>query len=439
VLRGVGSTVDALWTETVPKRMGRAPRRGESPKQFAIGDNFAAATSRDRAGCGLAWRRWLLVLAVGMMMPAMARGTRHPLQDSAPEFGHSVARDAGPDADPSLTSPLAGSGRADWSRGPVAGALALLLLIGAVALLPMTLRTGDGRSAAVVLAGSRDAGPAAGAREPVVSREAGKPGVASVADPHAQRTAHATDPATPIDPKALGAKAHRQARPPGALGRLFNGARTIEAFTKRLSGAAVDAFEDVASAGVDDAPAVAWLSVPAEAPADALVPTADAGPAPVGLLIDLNTATAAELELLPGIGPALAARIVDDRRVNGPFASVDELGRVTGIGAKKLGALRGRVTVSGVVVAGRQSSGSSSAGASAGPRSPININRATAAELEALPGIGPKTAARIVEDRLANGPYPSVEALDRVPGIGPKTLERLRGLIVAGPASERRR
>ena len=61
--------------------------------------------------------------------------------------------------------------------------------------------------------------------------------------------------------------------------------------------------------------------------------------------VDLNTATAADLETLPGVGPATAAAIVDDRTRNGPFASVDDLDRVPGIGPAKLAALRDQVTV----------------------------------------------------------------------------------------------
>lgn len=55
--------------------------------------------------------------------------------------------------------------------------------------------------------------------------------------------------------------------------------------------------------------------------------------------LDPNLATAGELELLPGIGPALAARIVEDRVRNGPYRAVRELGRVHGIGERRLATL----------------------------------------------------------------------------------------------------
>lgn len=61
-----------------------------------------------------------------------------------------------------------------------------------------------------------------------------------------------------------------------------------------------------------------------------------------GELIDLNTATEARLQSLPGVGPALAARIVEGR----PYASVDELTRVSGIGPVALERLRDLVTLS---------------------------------------------------------------------------------------------
>ena len=64
-------------------------------------------------------------------------------------------------------------------------------------------------------------------------------------------------------------------------------------------------------------------------------------------LIDLNTASARELESLPGIGPVMAGRIVAHREVNGPFAAVDDVQDVTGIGPKTLESIRSLVTVSG--------------------------------------------------------------------------------------------
>jgi comEA protein len=68
---------------------------------------------------------------------------------------------------------------------------------------------------------------------------------------------------------------------------------------------------------------------------------------------------------------------------------------------------------------------SASSGKSGKLTGPVNINRATAAELQTLPGIGPKLAERILDTR-AQQPFKSVDDLRRVPGIGVKTLERLR-------------
>ena len=56
----------------------------------------------------------------------------------------------------------------------------------------------------------------------------------------------------------------------------------------------------------------------------------------LGLALDLNNATAEDLDALPGIGPALAKRIIDYRQAHGPFKKIDDLENVSGIGPKKL-------------------------------------------------------------------------------------------------------
>lgn len=62
----------------------------------------------------------------------------------------------------------------------------------------------------------------------------------------------------------------------------------------------------------------------------------------------------------------------------------------------------------------------------------VNINQATAAELEELPGVGPATAQKIVEDRETNGPFAAPEDLMRIPGIGAKKFESMRDFVVCG-------
>jgi competence protein ComEA len=60
---------------------------------------------------------------------------------------------------------------------------------------------------------------------------------------------------------------------------------------------------------------------------------------------------------------------------------------------------------------------------------PVDINRATAEQLDALPGIGPSTAQAIVTHREEHGPYASVDALEDVRGIGPAKLDAIRALV----------
>ena len=81
------------------------------------------------------------------------------------------------------------------------------------------------------------------------------------------------------------------------------------------------------------------------------------------------------------------------------------------------------------VSGGGGSGGSGDPAAGTTPSGPVDINTATAAQLDALPGIGPATAAAIVQDRSAHGPFRSVDDLGRVRGIGPAKLAQLHDLV----------
>jgi competence protein ComEA len=85
------------------------------------------------------------------------------------------------------------------------------------------------------------------------------------------------------------------------------------------------------------------ILVPKSGPPGAVVPGGTAGSS--GGLININSASATELETLSGIGEVLAATIVEYREQNGPFASVDDLMDVSGIGPATLEEIRDQVTV----------------------------------------------------------------------------------------------
>jgi competence protein ComEA len=141
-----------------------------------------------------------------------------------------------------------------------------------------------------------------------------------------------------------------------------------------------------------------------------------------GERIDPNRDPEVELARLPGVGPALARRIVAHREVEGPFLRAEDLAQVSGIGGATVERLREHLDL-----ADPPSPGPGRRAVDA----PLELNRASEAELEDLPGIGPALARRIVESRARMGGFRTVDDLLDVPGIGPATLERLRPLVVA--------
>lgn len=149
---------------------------------------------------------------------------------------------------------------------------------------------------------------------------------------------------------------------------------------------------------------------------------------------DLNNATLAELEILPGVGPTLIRSLDEYRRQNGGFRDVSELLDIKGIGPILFEQLKDRVTVgpsanlsqSTLPVVFQRETTKLPEGATLDP------NTASIEELTQLPGVGPTLAGRIAESRKGLR-FESVEDLRRVRGIGAKTLENIRPYIQIAP------
>ena len=165
--------------------------------------------------------------------------------------------------------------------------------------------------------------------------------------------------------------------------------------------------------------------------------------------VDLNSASQSELEALPGVGPALAKKIIDNR----PYSSVSGLSKA-GVPAGTISKLRGLVKAGRATreekkeekpvakaekpqaktekqQAKEEKKAEKAAIASGGK---VDLNSASAAELEALPGVGAATAKKII----ANRPYSSVADLSRA-GVSASTMNKIRDKVQVGSAARAER
>ena len=170
------------------------------------------------------------------------------------------------------------------------------------------------------------------------------------------------------------------------------------------------------------APAKAGKAAPAAA-----APAAASGP------LDLNTASEKDLEALKGVGPATAKKIIAGR----PYTSVDQLSKA-GLNAKLITELKPMVTVGAAAAAPAPPAQPAAAaaaakampkGAAPAAAGPLDLNSASEKDLEALKGVGPATAKKIIAGR----PYKSVDDLGRA-GVPAKTIAEIRPMVMVGAA-----
>ncbi|GAA4526766.1 ComEA family DNA-binding protein [Brachybacterium paraconglomeratum] len=184
--------------------------------------------------------------------------------------------------------------------------------------------------------------------------------------------------------------------------------------------------------GASSAAAPASPSPEDAPPADGEAPAADGESPAAGaeLVVHVSGAVAT-----PGVVRLPAGARVDDalEAAGGPTEDADlsavNLARPVGDGEQIHLPVPGeepRAGDPGAAAPGDAETGEAPAAGSSGASGVINLNTASAAELEELPSVGPAIAQRIIEHREKNGPFRSVDGLLEVSGIGPSTLEKIR-------------
>ena len=159
-------------------------------------------------------------------------------------------------------------------------------------------------------------------------------------------------------------------------------------------------------------------------------------------LVDINTASQAELEAIKGVGPATAGKIIANR----PYTSLDELSKA-GLSAKQIKSFKRSLTVGGALSPTtppaakeeKKSAGETRKKGEAAPTArakeqkavepgsgaPVDLNTADLKALESLPGVGPATAKKIIAAR----PFESVDDLSKVKGMSKAKVDALKDKV----------
>jgi len=147
-----------------------------------------------------------------------------------------------------------------------------------------------------------------------------------------------------------------------------------------------------------------------------------------GAPVNLNTANQKTLEALPGVGAATAKKIIANR----PYKSLDELSKA-GLSAKKIKSLKSSVTVgeapAPAAPAAAKETRKKGEAAEPVPGALVDLNTADQKALEALPGVGPTTAKKIIAAR----PFKSVDDLSQIKGLSKAKVAALKDKVIVGP------
>jgi len=147
----------------------------------------------------------------------------------------------------------------------------------------------------------------------------------------------------------------------------------------------------------------------------------------VKVLFDIRTASGEELQLISGIGPKMAEKIIAKRE---EFESLEDLMSVKGIGSATFKKLSPHFIKFGKKFELKEKEEKSISSEYSKIVESININTAEADELVTIKGIGPVTAQKIIQFRVEKGNFKDIEDLLKVKGIGAKTLEKMRKFVI---------